>query len=496
MPKILLVSEQRDGDVALVLESELRNAFSAERENVRIELANSYQTARDALPGDVSLVITPAHLRKTLTSALSLSEMQGVELIRRMQEGQMRIPVILIAPTFTDQLRDAQPYLGQTSIVYTGCDMINAVVKRSKELVYKGPSRRLDVEIHVKKDSAWSYRIIGDGFGYASPDRPFIVDQSALRDLKLFTAALGQATENWQEILRAIGESILDSIGKDSLFHYDYIDGLSKGGYDTTTRVRFVVGPELHGVAFEAVLTPRRDKFWMLEAPIYRRLVVQSSSSAGYLFEGRAKCLIINAAVSGSAAGVRHVLDKLTMATPECRWLEQKILEVTDSFNMAPPEILSATEGAKPTPENVRRVLESDKWDIVHFAGHSYHDGNTNKGYVFLPGEEDDQIEKVELERFGDWLHRTTLVYMSSCDSGTGAFVFELANRQVPNIIGFRWRVGDRLAFEYAQEFYGSLFKTRSIEKAFLKARQEMNLRRPESPIWASSVLIKQFDER
>ena len=93
------------------------------------------------------------------------------------------------------------------------------------------------------------------------------------------------------------------------------------------------------------------------------------------------------------------------------------------------------------------------------------------------------------------WLRRATFTYFSSCDAGAGPFIFSLASQRVSNILGFRWEIKDLLGSAFAQEFYKHLFQTRSLEKAFLKARQQMYEQYPKDRIWAAPILIKQLSD-
>jgi len=156
--------------------------------------------------------------------------------------------------------------------------------------------------------------------------------------------------------------------------------------------------------------------------------------------------------------------------------------------------ILRATPGI-PLWKQVKEQLESRDWTIVHYAGHSYCESDGKTGYVFFPGASEGSIEAVELKRFSDALRRATFTYFSSCDSGAGPFVFELAGRRVSSILGFRWEIGDDLASEFAKEFYQTLFEKHSLEQAFLKARQQMHDAHPDDRIWAAPILIKQIEE-
>jgi CHAT domain-containing protein len=153
--------------------------------------------------------------------------------------------------------------------------------------------------------------------------------------------------------------------------------------------------------------------------------------------------------------------------------------------------VLRPKEGAPSFLDRLQDTLKST-WDIVHFAGHSYYDLNSKAGYVFVPGQTENAVEKLDIAHFSAWIRSSNLFYFSSCDSGAGPFMFELAQRQVPNMVGFRWEIEDDLAFEYTKAFYTNLFAARSLERAFLKSRRAMYDSFPQSVIWAAPLLIKQ----
>jgi hypothetical protein len=237
----------------------------------------------------------------------------------------------------------------------------------------------------------------------------------------------------------------------------------------------------------------------MLSAPISRRLSLKEPSVGGLLFEGGQKihCLIVDGTTSGLVQDqdVDICLRTIPNVSRECDWLGDWLDRKRMDFNIGDVKLLRAQPGGAPLAQQVKDALESRDWGIIHFGGHSHYNTRNDVGYVFFPGVEDGLIEKVELKRFSDWLRRVTFIYFSSCDSGAGPFVFGLANRRVPNILGFRWEINDPLAFEYAREFYKTLFEQRSLDQAFLKARQQMYGLHPDDRIWAAPILIKQLAE-
>jgi hypothetical protein len=492
MAEILLVYDRSEADTVALLESELKRAFSEKGETAVVTTSGSEENARSHLPGSFSLVITSLSIRKTPTGPLTIEDEEGIELIRWMNLNQMNTPAILVAPTYTEKLRSAQPQLGNCYVILSSASMLQEIVARALQLVYEQPAKFLDIEIRLRSKTEWEYKLAGKGFAYAH-ENDMTVDEAAVDDLVTYSSSMGTA-DNWRDVLQRVGKTLMDMMWQKS-FTWDMIDGLQQAGGENNARVRFVLRPEFHSLMLEAVSCPRtRDKYWMLSAPIYRRLLVDGATTGGYFFEGGQpiSCLIIDAAASGYFADLKKYFDELKNVSSECDWV-QEFLKDQRTFNIGEVRLLRAAPGAPPLAQQVKEALESRDWGIVHFAGHSH--ANESGGWIFFPGAEKGSIERVEMDRFSDWLRRATFTYFSSCDSGAGPFVFGLANRRVSNILAFRWEIDDARAFEYAQEFYRNLFSGRSLERAFLKARQQMHELHPDDRIWAAPILIKQLGD-
>ena len=498
MPEILLVYDKSE-DAGPTLEYELVRAFQEKGLSANITTSLNEDNAKQHLPGNVSLVIAFLQIPKSPVTKLSQDEEEGLELLCWMNNSQINTSSILVAPTRTKKLQDSQGKVGNCSVVLSGKDMIQDVVKQAVELIEKAPTRCLEVDIDLSGRTKWTYSLTGKGFNFSKPFGELSIDETTILELSTFSDAMA-STDNWQEVLRTIGDKLLSALGRDPSFIGDVREGLAYAGDETHTRVRFVVKPDLHSLALEAVLCPRaRDQYWMLSAPIYRRLWTNAPTTGGFLFEGGQKihCLIIDATTSGlfQEKDQQTYLNEIPNVSKECDWIETYLNQKRNELNIGDVRLLRARPGEPPLAQQVKEALESHDWGIVHYGGHSHHDAKNDVGYVFFPGSGAGSVEKVDLQRFGDWLRRVTFTYFSSCDSSAGPFVFELANRRVSNILGFRWKIDDPLAFEYAKEFYQTLFESRSLEKAFLKARQQMHDLHPADRIWAAPILIKQLSD-
>ncbi len=497
MPEILLIFDKSDGDMVEVLQRELEDAFQPDSGTL-IDRAFDVAHAKGKLPGKFDLVITTLNLREDRNSALSVDEGRGVDLLGWMKSSGIDIPSLLIAASSTEKLQSHLPELGKCFVIPSGSSMVQETVRFAKQVARKDPQKYLDIEIQLRDASDWTYKINGNGFPLTyAHESAFQIDRREIDDLRTFSGAVATA-KNWPDVLHSIGVKLTEAMSHNLGFYGDVVEGLAYAGGEENARVRFTVNPAMHDIALEAVLCPRHDgQHWMLRAPVYRKLLTDNPSTAGCLFQGGARinCLIIEAQTSGLVEDPLVVLRPLTTIAKECDWLESFLQKAAATANIGQVERLPRPGDKRPLAQQIKEQLEAREWTIVHFAGHSHFSDATRLGYIFLPGA-DRSVEKVDLERFGDWLLRATFIYFSSCDSGAGPFVFGLANRHVPNILGFRWEINDGFALEFSQTFYETLFAAKSLERAFLKAQQKMYEAHRDDRIWAAPILVKELDER
>src|SRR5262249_49122655 len=141
-------------------------------------------------------------------------------------------------------------------------------------------------------------------------------------------------------------------------------------------------------------------------------------------------------------------------------------------------------------------VLHTDKWHVLHYAGHSYyhiqHKVGEEVGYLFYPCDNGLEPERVDVLAY--WLGEadTRFVFLSSCEGGQQDFIHHLSKVGVPGIMGFRSNVNDPNATAYAGSFYKHLFSKKSLEYACFEAKKEMRAIHTHKPIWAIAVLVMQ----
>jgi CHAT domain len=283
--------------------------------------------------------------------------------------------------------------------------------------------------------------------------------------------------------------------------------------------------PNLFGTPFEAMVRLsgvggdgpldefRQNPFMLLYAPITRRIRVNSISRVQVkkkMNNTLPKLLFIRAQ-AGEHPVSQTDYDLLTVKQldGELQVLEFKKLANIDrerselcSYDKTHVELreldLSTTRGAEPASKTISDLLSKERFDIIHFAGHSI---TTSDGLTLLvlPGMQPGEAEELIAESFADLAAKSgaQLVYLSSCQGSSANSVASLAQREVPCVLGFRWDVDDADAADFAKRFYGGLFQERlSVCKAFRDAC--FGGYRPSdietSRIWVSPILASQSE--
>jgi CHAT domain-containing protein len=183
----------------------------------------------------------------------------------------------------------------------------------------------------------------------------------------------------------------------------------------------------------------------------------------------------------------RELNDLKALAAKDCTIFT---LEVLDLSAFADPQGAAAL---------LLNKLTLNRYDVVHFAGHSL---TTRDGLTLLvvPGGKAGQAEGMSVHDFAEGVATAgaRLVYLSSCEGSSANAVANLAQRDIAHVIGFRWDVDDERAADFAKCFYSDLFgkQSSSICQAFRTAcrgvYEPMHIE--ASPIWASAILACSSD--
>jgi len=359
---------------------------------------------------------------------------------------------------------------------------------------------RLDVVIRAD-DGDWSYDLHATGLGFERRGR-LNVPSGLLYAYKGFALALVDANENWGAIFSDLGKSIVEGFCADNpIFGEQLRAGLEQAGGLANTRVTFIVGDALYEIALEAIASPLAElpEPWMIHAPLVRSIAGVAAANTA-LFDGPPRplrCLILCADASGR---VDTLLDKgrplnlpvLPHVRKECEEVRRLFSRVALKMGFDAPRVVGADDNAPLTEQRLLDVLrEPEPWDVVHYAGHSWH-SRDNPGQASLIVGSRDHPVAVRMNEVAPYLRRSRLVYLSSCNSGNAGFAFEAAQQGIPAVVGFRWGVRDDFADIHARLFYRKLFKDRAIDTALWKTRRALHRYRQDDRTWASSMLVMQ----
>ena len=306
----------------------------------------------------------------------------------------------------------------------------------------------------------------------------------------------------WEEELKGIGKNLFKELFEKNYKLRNALDKfMAKIDPEKQFKFRFKVGKNVHSLVLEALFEAQKDFFWMLRYPICRQIVF--SGDYHELSIGRPdrreriNCLIINSDVHEYVQEIGRTFGQLLNIKREALFLEKLLRENEEPLQIGTITLIDVPHQDASFSDTIRQVLDQEKYHLVHYAGHSYYDAKKMKGYLILPGK--DYPEVLDIEKFSAWLRKskTQFIFLSSCHSSEEDFVFELASKKIPAILGFRWDLDDGRAYEYAQSFYRQLFEKRNrLEYALLEARKEMYDIDPQDRIWAAPMLVLQTSDR
>jgi CHAT domain len=482
----------------------------------------SFATAVSQLDADelfklglqVDLIVVHLDIPPDSKSCPDETSDRGLEFLKVLKARGVDVPSILLVDSISGRLLSKARDLLRCELVETGVGLEEDLGKAiEKVLEEQGPSSdgkkpicTATVEITIDRDLiAYTVRCRGSQQYYYLGRRN--VESGRFERLARDTKRIEQihTYPDWVDALRDVGgdltELLIRSDG-DFGMHLGIARGMAR---DENLRIRFSIDRDIHPVALEALVKPEaRDQFWMLEIPVSRKLKTPAWRLPLFQDEetrrGPLNCLIIESDVGGYVPEMKS-LPALKHVSAECAWLEGFLKETNGSNRRARfgrvERISRATINGTSFKQRVRELLsDGTEWHVVHYGGHSYYDDRKKTGYIFFPGG--NGIEPLDITDFVAWLKaaRASFVFLSSCQSSHDAFAFELARKEVPAILGFRWEIDDHAAKEHTKTFYTELLNgDPSLELAFQKTRSRMYETSKENMIWAAPMMILQITD-
>ena len=408
-------------------------------------------------------------------------------------------PMALVTSAITNAVQQRVARIASPPTCFTvDADLPGLLLAQIRAMRAEPP--RLDIVIRADAGD-WGYDLHATGFEFERRGR-LNVPSGLLYAYKGFALALVDAKENWGAIFNDFGKSIVEGFCADNpIFGEQLRAGLEQAGGLSNTRVTFIVGDALYEIALEAIASPLAElpEPWMIHAPLVRSIAGVSASNTA-LFDGPPRplrCLILCADASGR---VDALLDKgrplnlpvLTHVRKECEEVRRLFSRIAQQLGFDAPRVVGVDDASPLTEQRLLDVLrEPEPWDVVHFAGHSWH-SRDNPGEASLIVGTRDHAVAVRMNEIAPYLRRSRLVYLSSCNSANAGFAFEAAQQGIPAVVGFRWGVRDDFADIHARLFYRKLFKDRAIDTALWKTRRALHRYRQDDRTWASSMLVMQ----
>jgi hypothetical protein len=361
------------------------------------------------------------------------------------------------------------------------------------------------------RQDVWRWVLHGEGTFSYEDQGTFVINDLTLKYLTEESVSMADEDGNWRKHLKFLGRNLTEKIFTNNVNLRASLDkawAKLDGKVDKTT-ICFHISGQAHPIFFEALVSEDvQNEFWMLKAPIYRRLHNACSRPALFSCGSRREnqqlnCLIVEADAFGPVEGLfednrQLTLDRLDVEK-DCEDLERLFLDQQTRFGIG--KVLRVTKklvGERSYFGVLREILEQDTWHLVHYSGHSFYDKREDKGYLFFPAAAEGEMpEKFDIGILSEHLRDAQLVFLSGCRSSDMSFIASLAKCEIPAAIGFRFKVKDLAARKYALEFYKQLFETRlthsrCLQHAFVQTRQIMHDLDPEDPIWANPLLLVQ----
>lgn len=128
-----------------------------------------------------------------------------------------------------------------------------------------------------------------------------------------------------------------------------------------------------------------------------------------------------------------------------------------------------------PTLMALKRRIDGGRFHVLHFIGHGtlQHDQGA---LVFEDAEGNaDPVDGKTLAGLLDDDESLRLVVLNACHSAAlGSVSEKLARRGIPAVVGMQYPVYDDTALAFSRRFYGALARTRPVDWAVARGRQEM----------------------
>jgi hypothetical protein len=162
-----------------------------------------------------------------------------------------------------------------------------------------------------------------------------------------------------------------------------------------------------------------------------------------------------------------------------------------------------------PSLEEMKELLRSNKYDLVHYSGHAMYSENPENSSLFFRHSNlstPATAERLTTNQLNYAVRgtRLKLFYLSCCEGAKAGSSETLLNSNflgiahalliggVPSVLSMRWPLNDATAIRLAYLFYRELLNGARLELALSTARRNLESSFPEDYSWLSPVLVVQ----
>lgn len=142
----------------------------------------------------------------------------------------------------------------------------------------------------------------------------------------------------------------------------------------------------------------------------------------------------------------------------------------------------------------------TERWDVVHFAGHGGIEREGSEGYISLEGAgtREDRFSAYHLAGLLEGAARPRLVVLNACEGASGSestrsVAAQIIKAGIPAVIGMQYPITDDAALEFSRALYTSVVNGLPIDTAMAMARKALHIK--NSMEWITPVLLMRVSD-
>jgi hypothetical protein len=480
-------------------------------------LADARQALRKHGIGSCKLIVSSLSppLDAEVSSPVDRDYPTAVDFVNQVREGEAIPPCILIGSTVGTSR--SEPLATLQNVELLGIRAMGTKLESvARQLLGNGAGNGNAIKTPLDVDIV----LLGDGLGRwhihnkereIDNNGTIKINSKDFDDLLLFSGLIGDVPDaRAPELISRLGRHFYDCLLGDQLNTGGLDKEISRYTDQLATlesaRLRFHVNQATCPLFVETLSYPMNggvphNDLWMLRLPIFRKFGDRGGRPP--LFKDQlsretdVRCLIIegDTGAFSTVGTVAKGFAALPEARQEIDWLSEWLTTNAANFGLAPPLVLRAREHEKGTfGAAVLKALRSERWQLVHYSGHS-DIGADGVAYLVLGSASGDLLD---IDTFAKEAADAQFIFLNSCNSANASFVLHLVDRNIPAVAGYAWPVPDGVAARFSKLFYESLFNGHGkaskgfIEYSFMNAKSGLYNAYKTGKAWTAPLLFMQ----